>query len=286
MPVDRWFITSITQTHMLGGFKIVVNTDAPCHLHLYWTSHQPWTHRTSTITRGLNVPWDSYWCFVAWQTIDQEEAGDTTDHTFFWLDWAHCNTRYFRFHGTIGGVNSPSDSAIYHKHYQSPWYTEYLNYPPVDPKTHIGNYRWWASPFECGKTGTPTTIKIWHFRSLVLLYDLGFYIEDAYLHPDYGWRPYVDQTGHIKCQELITQADANLITGSWRYFQRVFDTSSLLVKNQHYCLVTRGTSFDYKCRDGLVIPDSYQTWYSNDDDPTVRNFSTFDYDRLTAAEVI
>jgi len=115
--VDRWYPLTISQTLIAGGFTIVLTTDKPCHLWLYWTDSVPWVHRTSTIERGLAVPWDAYWCFVAWHMIPQDEPGDTTTHTFTWLGWMNCQTKYFRFHGTIGLVNSPSDSPIFHKHY-------------------------------------------------------------------------------------------------------------------------------------------------------------------------
>ncbi|MBA7637555.1 hypothetical protein ES703_45200 [subsurface metagenome] len=123
MP-DRWYPLTIQQTTTADGFIVVLTTDVPCHLWLYWTFKVPWTHRTSAVHRGLNVPWDAYWCFVAWQKIEQDEDGDTTTHTFNWTGWEVCQTRYFRFHGTVDGQDSPSDTAILHKHYTytpPPW---------------------------------------------------------------------------------------------------------------------------------------------------------------------
>jgi len=117
MNVDRWFPISISQTQITGGFTIVLTTDIACHLFLYWTDKAPWVHRVSALHRGLTVPWDSYWCFVVWTLIDQDEPGDTLIHTYNWTGWQNCQTKYFRFHGTIGGNTSPSDSPIFHKHY-------------------------------------------------------------------------------------------------------------------------------------------------------------------------
>ncbi|MBA7680108.1 hypothetical protein ES703_88416 [subsurface metagenome] len=114
---ELWYPLTISQTMMAGGFEIVLTTDRPCHLWLFWTDKAPWTHRVTRLERGLLVPWDAYWCFVAWHMIPQEEAGDTTEHTFSWLGWVNCQTKYFRFHGTIGLATSPSDSPIFHKHY-------------------------------------------------------------------------------------------------------------------------------------------------------------------------
>lgn len=120
MAIARWFPLSIEQTIVSGGYTIVLNTDVPCHLWLFWTMNPPWTHRVAANKRGLLVPWDSYWCYTSWQIIEQDEPGDTTEHTFQWLGWETCQTKYFRFHGEISGQVSPSDSPIYSKHYIAP----------------------------------------------------------------------------------------------------------------------------------------------------------------------
>ena len=118
MPAtNKWLPLAITQEQVTGGFNIVLTTDVSCHLYLYWTNKAPWVHRTSKLDRGLTVPWDAYWCYVVWTLLDQEEPGDTTTHTYNWTGWENCQTKYFRFHGTIAGNTSPSDSPIFHKHY-------------------------------------------------------------------------------------------------------------------------------------------------------------------------
>ncbi|MBA7526064.1 hypothetical protein ES705_18224 [subsurface metagenome] len=116
MPAGRWFPRTLQQEDTLDGFTITLTTNTPCHLWLYWTDHKTWVHQKSMTDRGLVVMDAGYWCFVAWHKIEQNEAGDTTIHTFTWPDWAKCQTRYFRFHGEIAGVESPSDSPILHKH--------------------------------------------------------------------------------------------------------------------------------------------------------------------------
>lgn len=116
-PPNKWAPLSISQQTVLGGFIITIITDTPCHLKLYWTLAPPWAHSITRILRGLAVPWYTYWCFVKHRMIDQEEPGDTTTHTFIWLGWEVCQTKYFRFHGTISTGASSSDSPIFHKHY-------------------------------------------------------------------------------------------------------------------------------------------------------------------------
>lgn len=114
---DKWFPLSLSSVPVAGGFDITLVTDVPSHLYLYWTDKEPWVHRRASVQRGLAVPWHSYWCFVVWHIIEQEEAGDTTTHTFIWRGWQVCQTKWFRFHGTIAGQPSPSDSPIFHLHY-------------------------------------------------------------------------------------------------------------------------------------------------------------------------
>jgi hypothetical protein len=135
----RWVILDIQQIPVEGGIKIIITTDAPCHLTLCWTLKEPWKHRATTTVRGLAVLWDAYWCYVAWTTQIQEEEGDTEIHTFTVLGWPVCQTRYVRFTGTIGGVDVPSDSPIFIKHnvgmptpayiYYEPWTWEFVNPP-------------------------------------------------------------------------------------------------------------------------------------------------------------
>jgi len=117
MAAPRWFPLAISQNLIPSGYEVVLTTNVACHLWLYWTDKEPWVHRTTSTRRGLAAPWEAYWCGVVWTLIPQEEAGDTTTHTFIWTGWVSCQTKYFRFHGTIGGAASPSDTAIFKLHF-------------------------------------------------------------------------------------------------------------------------------------------------------------------------
>lgn len=120
MSAQHWLPLTIDQEVQDGGYTITLTTNVPCHLWLYWTNKEPWVHPRRKLDRGLVVPANSYWCFVPLHKIEQDEPGDTLTHTFLWLGWEVCFTRWFRFHGTIGGGDpndSPSDSPIFHKHY-------------------------------------------------------------------------------------------------------------------------------------------------------------------------
>ncbi|MBA7682657.1 hypothetical protein ES703_91009 [subsurface metagenome] len=63
---------------------------------------------------------DARFCFVAYQDLEQNEPGDTFTHTFTWLGWLHCETRYFYFWATWMGERMISTSPIFYKHYVAP----------------------------------------------------------------------------------------------------------------------------------------------------------------------
>jgi len=207
-----WYPVTITQVHLVGGFHIILTTDAPCHLWLYWTDKVPWVHRTSTIERGLNVPWDSYWCYVVWSLIEQQEPGDTTTHTFTWLGWEHCQTKYFRFHGTIAGVNSPSDSPIFSKHYTTTVAPGPVIFPYLPPCASFGQSWWMGNAFQAPATALPATLNLYLRRPRVWPQDCNVYIEECVPHEDVHY-PFPDQEGHIMGKYVIPQAvlDAHLL---------------------------------------------------------------------------
>jgi len=58
------------------------------------------------------------YCFVQFNDIEQNEPGDTTEHTFTWPDWFVCRTCWYYFWATLAGVLSPSNTAIFELHYR------------------------------------------------------------------------------------------------------------------------------------------------------------------------
>ncbi|MBA7701502.1 hypothetical protein ES703_110242 [subsurface metagenome] len=119
-PIPNWTILDIVQTLTATGYKIVVTTNVPCHLYMRWTTIEPQEHIKPVERRGVFLPSDKYFCFDVYKDNQQEEAGDTTTHTFIKEPWPECETRYFYFHGTIAGEASPSTSPIFKKHRKPP----------------------------------------------------------------------------------------------------------------------------------------------------------------------
>ncbi len=64
--------------------------------------------------------YDARFCFVVYEDIEQEEAGDTFTHTFIWRGWEECQTRYFYFWATSEGEKMLSTSPIFSKHFTPP----------------------------------------------------------------------------------------------------------------------------------------------------------------------
>jgi len=114
--ISNWLANSITQTILPDGFRIILTTDIPCHLYMRWTLIEPEVHKIPTYRRGIALPADKRFCFVAWEENEQEEIGDTTTHTFTKLDWPLCQTRWFYFVGTRAMEQQPSVSPIFKKH--------------------------------------------------------------------------------------------------------------------------------------------------------------------------
>ncbi|MBA7536653.1 hypothetical protein ES705_28917 [subsurface metagenome] len=117
MPKLRFHLLTIDHEMWEGGFTVTVTTNVACHLYLRYSDVFPRIHRKSVARRGLVMGWDARYCFVAYQHIEQNEAGDTSTHTFTWPGWSDCETRYFYFWGTIGGWDMVSDTPIFWLHY-------------------------------------------------------------------------------------------------------------------------------------------------------------------------
>jgi len=113
---DLWNLLHMTPETTNTGVKITVSTYQPCHLWMRWTTTLPQEHLIGVRRRGVIFRSDKYFCFDNFTDNEQEEAGDTYDHTFIKEPWAFCETRWFYFYGEIGGVPSPSTSPIFKKH--------------------------------------------------------------------------------------------------------------------------------------------------------------------------
>lgn len=115
-PPDKWAAEDLQQVPVPDGYTFLLHTDRPCHLWLRYTLKEPWRHSKPIYRRGVYLRGDIRFCFVEYVDVEQEEPGDTLDHTWTLLNWPICQTRWLYYHGQINGVNTPSVSPIFIKH--------------------------------------------------------------------------------------------------------------------------------------------------------------------------
>lgn len=113
-PILNFAPTRFDICHLTHGVYITLTTNVPCHLTLYWTDVTPKKHALSRVIRGLNVPWDVYFCFVSYHEVPQLQLGDTLYHTFRITEWAIDKLYYYTIRGTVDEVQSPSVGPIFH----------------------------------------------------------------------------------------------------------------------------------------------------------------------------
>ena len=107
------------------GFIITLQTNVPCHMWLNPLINPVWNHPRSHLNRGLLTSYDSYRCINILKDIEQEEAGDTTEHTFIWTGWIWCQHEQFVFTSENNGCPIVTVSPPYKLHYSYA--------PPLDP---------------------------------------------------------------------------------------------------------------------------------------------------------
>jgi len=118
--MNNFAVLNIAYYHTPTSISITITTNNPCHLTCYYTDKEPLRHRTSRNQRGLTLPWGAYYCFVAWQSVEQTEPGDTLIHTFEITPWSYCQTKWFAFRGTVAELLSPSVSCLFEHHHPGP----------------------------------------------------------------------------------------------------------------------------------------------------------------------
>jgi len=210
MPNTHFAILSITQTNIIIGVDIEVTTNVPVHLWMRWSLQPPHIHQITRQVRGLAIPTLPYYCHVAYKDCQQLEAGDTLIHTFNCPPWNVCQTRYFTFWGTIDGLNSPSESAIFQWHKKPPL-------PGTEHEYYLEEYPGDAFLFRDSRHGQGFTPKLdytiryiaiplgrlaiytngtWHvqlrtsqagYPSATVLAQDAMFINLLPVHPSWGW---------------------------------------------------------------------------------------------------
>jgi len=98
------------------GVRIRVTTDAPCHLWVRLSSQTPRIHKKPSLRRGVAFAEDVRFCFTVFEDNEQEEPGDTVDHTWWKPDWPVCTTKWLYVWGSRSGEVCVSTTAPFKYH--------------------------------------------------------------------------------------------------------------------------------------------------------------------------
>lgn len=126
MVYSHWAIKSIWYEITATGYIVTITTNHPCHLWMRWTNITPVIHHHLSPERGASFDISTRYCFVGYHDNEQEEDGDTYEHTFIKEPWPVCETRWFYFIGQVSAGSSASDTAIFIKHRHQPPITSYF----------------------------------------------------------------------------------------------------------------------------------------------------------------
>jgi len=86
-PPTKWACLSLTEICLADGYTFTAATSKPIHLWLRLTDQPYRKHMKSEVVRGETKMTDLRFCFTQFTDIEQEEAGDTLEHTFIVRNW-------------------------------------------------------------------------------------------------------------------------------------------------------------------------------------------------------
>lgn len=109
----HWLVLEYYHAWEGNCLYIVVVTDVPCHLTLHWTAEEEKMHLRVKDVRGLTVLGNPKYCFVEYTDVDEADPGDHLYHSFVFCDFNPGECRWWYFSGTIGGVDTASNSPIF-----------------------------------------------------------------------------------------------------------------------------------------------------------------------------
>ena len=111
--LDHFAVLTQTATPTVLGFQVYCLTNNLVHLWLRWTRQNPWLHITRAMERGAPLYMLPRYCFTSFYDVEQNEAGDTYAHTFTIEPVQPCRDYWYYMLGTVGGVESPSRTALF-----------------------------------------------------------------------------------------------------------------------------------------------------------------------------
>ncbi|MBA7677039.1 hypothetical protein ES703_85287 [subsurface metagenome] len=123
------------------GVRIRAWTDTPSHLFVRLSRKRPWIHKKPSLRRGVAFAEDVRFCFTVFEDNEQEESGDTLEHTWWKKDWPVCTTKWLYVWGMRSGETCLSTTAPFKYHNDGVDPIE----PPPPPEPELFEY--WHGPF-------------------------------------------------------------------------------------------------------------------------------------------
>lgn len=215
----HFVVRNVTYTPTLTGYLVTCYTNYPVHLFKRETTTQPQKHINPVVVRGAPVGTYIDQCFVVYTDIDQQEPGDTYEHTFIEEPWPYCETRWFYFWGTVEGQLSPSASAIFSFHSKLAVYCYQEPKVPENASSWLPNYKL-SYAFRPCSTFTITHITLWVRKSI-------YYPQPPAIH----WQLYLPATLGMPVIPIGKENTLNLptLTTDWLEFRAPLDTTWVLM---------------------------------------------------------
>jgi hypothetical protein len=137
----------------VSGVRIRVTTDVPAHLFVRLSSKKPLVHMKPSIRRGVAFAEDTRFCFTVFEDNEQNESGDTLEHTWWKTSWPVCTTKWLYVWGSRAGEVCVSTTAPFKYHNDGvepvpPWgeifYEPWTGAIPPPPTKELKFYEPWT----------------------------------------------------------------------------------------------------------------------------------------------
>lgn len=197
MASPHWALLDFISAWLGDRFNLNAATSDFVHLTARYTMVEPQLHIVTRMRRGVALSDDLYPCFVAYKEVEQDEIGDTLDHTFDFSFMPVGTTFWVYFVGTMAGEPSPSTS---------PWFKVTVPAKPLPSGwPYLGIWNRWPFYVTHQRPGELIIVIADHVTNLKCI---------AYKTTDYGntWAPLTSSlmTGAMFTQ-LYPTSTGNLV---------------------------------------------------------------------------
>jgi hypothetical protein len=120
MDGQPWRVVTFAQVWVANTMNFVCTTDIRCHLFLAWSDHEPYIKRRAHQKRGTVMWHDGEHGLVVNGYVEQEQSGDTKDHTIKLVFPPAGGERWWFLFGEVDNRRSTSRTPFYYDKYIPP----------------------------------------------------------------------------------------------------------------------------------------------------------------------